>query len=63
MMTRRDFEKAAMAALPASALAFKPDSKFGGVQIGTITYSFRTLPSTIDDLLKYWFDRADVGAC
>ncbi|MGC4052278.1 MAG: hypothetical protein QM757_23340 [Paludibaculum sp.] len=27
--------------------------KFGGVQIGAITYSFRTLPSTAQDVLKY----------
>ncbi|MGE5294427.1 MAG: sugar phosphate isomerase/epimerase family protein, partial [Solirubrobacterales bacterium] len=33
--------------------AAKPDSKFNGVQIGTITYSFRDLPGTAEDLLKY----------
>jgi sugar phosphate isomerase/epimerase len=52
-ITRRDFGKAALAALPAPLAAFKPDSRFGGVQIGTITYSFRTLPNSMDDLLKY----------
>jgi len=31
----------------------KPDSKFGGVQIGTITYSFRDLPSGADKVLQY----------
>jgi len=31
----------------------KPDSKFNGVQIGAITYSFRSLPGTAEDLLKY----------
>jgi hypothetical protein len=50
-MNRRDFGKlAALAALPISA---KPNSKFGGVQIGAITYSFRSLPSSAPELLKY----------
>ncbi len=31
----------------------KPDSKFGGVQIGVITYSYRSMPSSAEDLLKY----------
>jgi sugar phosphate isomerase/epimerase len=31
----------------------KPDSNFNGVQIGAITYSFRSMPSTADDLLSY----------
>src|SRR5262245_40717415 len=52
-MNRRDFTRAALAALPASALLAKPNSKFGGVQIGAITYCFRSLPSTATDLLKY----------
>jgi sugar phosphate isomerase/epimerase len=43
-LTRRDFAKLAVAALP---------SKFNGVQIGAITYSFRQLPSTAEDILKY----------
>jgi sugar phosphate isomerase/epimerase len=33
--------------------AVKPNSTFDGVQIGTITYSFRSMPSTADDLLHY----------
>ncbi|MDX1980027.1 MAG: sugar phosphate isomerase/epimerase [Bryobacteraceae bacterium] len=53
MMTRRELGKTALAALPASSLLAKPDSKFFGVQIGAITYSFRSLPSTADHLLKY----------
>jgi sugar phosphate isomerase/epimerase len=56
MITRRDFGKAALAALPASSLIAKPNSKFSGVQIGTITYSFRSLPGTVDDLLEYCGD-------
>jgi sugar phosphate isomerase/epimerase len=31
----------------------QPDSKFGGVQIGLITYSWRSLPSTAADVIKY----------
>jgi len=52
-MNRRDFAKAAIAAIPASALFAKPNSKFGGVQIGAITYCFRSLPSSAPELLKY----------
>ncbi|MBI2689199.1 MAG: sugar phosphate isomerase/epimerase [Acidobacteria bacterium] len=52
-MNRRDFARAALAALPASTLLAKPNSKFSGVQIGAITYCFRSLPSTANDLLKY----------
>ena len=31
----------------------KPDSKFGGVQIGTITYSYRSMPSDAESVLKH----------
>lgn len=34
----------------------KPNSKFGGVQIGTITYSWRSMPSTAQDILNYCID-------
>ncbi|HOZ49287.1 MAG TPA: sugar phosphate isomerase/epimerase [Candidatus Hydrogenedentes bacterium] len=46
---------AASAALPRHALAAagKPNSNFNGVQIGTITYSYRSMPSTAEDLLGY----------
>ncbi|QOY89592.1 sugar phosphate isomerase/epimerase family protein [Paludibaculum fermentans] len=53
MMTRRELGKAALAAIPASTLLGAVNSKFGGVQIGAITYSFRALPSTAQDVLKY----------
>jgi len=33
--------------------AGKPNSNFNGVQIGAITYSFRSMPSTAEDILKY----------
>ena len=51
------------AAMTTAALAFaprafaavkgKPNSKFGGVQIGAITYSWRSMPSTAEDILNY----------
>jgi sugar phosphate isomerase/epimerase len=33
--------------------ASKPNSNFDGVQIGAITYSFRSMPSSAEDILKY----------
>jgi hypothetical protein len=30
-----------------------PNSKFGGVQIGAITYSWRSMPSGVDNVIKY----------
>src|SRR3974390_996809 len=46
-ITRRDLGKIAMASVPLSrAFAVKTiDSKFGGVQIGAITYSFNRIAS------------------
>ena len=47
---------AASTVLPVNALAAsstKPDSIFGGVKIGAITYSFRSMPSSAEDLLGY----------
>jgi sugar phosphate isomerase/epimerase len=41
---------AAPAAAPASD---KPNSNFGGVQIGTITYSWRSLPGGVENIIKY----------
>ncbi|UCE50431.1 MAG: sugar phosphate isomerase/epimerase [Phycisphaerales bacterium] len=64
-VSRREFLSgvAAMAAatiMPQRALgrtgghrSGKPDSNFGGVQIGTITYSFRSMPGSAEDILKY----------
>lgn len=39
----------------------KPNSKFNGVQLGTITYSFRSLPTHAEAVLKYCLD-ANVSA-
>ena len=36
--------------------AKEPDSKFGGVQIGAISYSWRSMPSSAEDILKYCVD-------
>ena len=36
-----------------AAAAARPDSVFGGVQIGVITYSFRSLPGSAEELLGY----------
>jgi len=33
--------------------AGKPNSSFNGVQIGAITYSFRSMPGSAEDILKY----------
>jgi sugar phosphate isomerase/epimerase len=55
--TRRDLGRIALAAGAASRLmAAKPNSVFGGVQIGTITYSFRSLPSSAEQVLQYCLD-------
>lgn len=36
--------------------AGKPNSVFGGVQVGAITYSFRDLPSSAEQVLQYCLD-------
>lgn len=51
--TRRDLAKLAAAALPAANLMAKPNSDFKGVMIGAITYSFRSLPGSAEETLKY----------
>src|ERR1035437_10019036 len=59
--TRRDFGKLAAVALPAASLLAKPNSNFNGVQIGAITYSFRALPSSAEEVLKYCVDSGISG--
>ncbi len=58
-LSRRTF-LGATAALAASSVMprvvcgnDKPNSSFGGVQIGVITYSYRSMPGSAEDLLKY----------
>src|SRR5436309_15453977 len=54
MYSRRDLSKLALAAIPAARLLAKPNSKFRGVQVGiNAPYSFRGMPGTADDILKY----------
>jgi sugar phosphate isomerase/epimerase len=62
--TRRDLGKLALAALPVSRLmAARPNSNFDGVQIGVITYSYRSMPGANDakELLKYIVDSGVSG--
>lgn len=40
----------------AASASKKPNSNFGGVQIGSITYSWRSMPSTAKDIVKYCVD-------
>jgi hypothetical protein len=39
--------------MAARLMAATPNSVFGGVQIGTITYSFRALSINAEEVLKY----------
>jgi len=36
-----------------SLLSDKPNSNFGGVQIGAITYSWRSMPGGVENIIKY----------
>src|SRR5437867_3733478 len=66
--SRREFGKLALATLPVTALfeksligsalfQAKPNSLINGVQIGTITYSFRSMPDqSAEATLKYIVD-------
>ncbi len=54
LFTRREVGKIALGAgTVASVAGMKPDSKFGGVQVGVITYSFRALPDGAKEVLGY----------
>jgi len=66
--TRRDFGRLALTSLPAAALierprialggaAVKPDSTINGVNIGAISYSYRTMPDqSAEAILRYIVD-------
>src|SRR5260221_13668320 len=41
MLSRRDFHRLALAAVPASLATANPNSKIHGVQLGAQSYSFR----------------------
>ena len=67
--TRRDMGLIALAGLAATELAprmmgaTKPDSKIKGVQIGTITYSYRSMPDqSAEATLQYLLD-SELSAC
>jgi sugar phosphate isomerase/epimerase len=61
-LSRRDFTKLTLAGVPASVLlsrvslsaAAKINSRINGVQIGAITYSFRSMPA--EDIIKAYVD-------
>jgi sugar phosphate isomerase/epimerase len=72
--TRREFGRLALAGLPAAAMVggsesffgalaqAKPNSRIDGVQIGTITYSYRSMPEqTAEATLKYIVDSGISG--
>src|SRR6267142_2427917 len=62
LYTRRDIGKIALATGTAARLmAAKPNSVFGGVQIGAITYCFRDLPGSAEETLKYCLE-CGIGA-
>ena len=55
LYTRRDVGKIALASLPMARLAFAADmidSKIQGVQVGAITYSFNTIASDPESIVK-----------
>lgn len=52
LYTRRDVGKVALAALPVAKALAAPNSKFGGVQIGVVTYSFRQYSYDVDEIIK-----------
>lgn len=72
-VSRRQFIGTSMLAAAGMALASqssfansifaktKPNSKINGVQIGVITYSFRSMPGSIEQILKYCLD-CDINA-
>lgn len=48
--------KGVMGMRPLNLFTGNPDSKIRGVQIGAITYSFRSLPGTAEQILQYCVD-------
>jgi sugar phosphate isomerase/epimerase len=52
-ITRRDLGRWAVAALPATAFAAQPKSTWGGVHIGMVSYSYRALPGSAEQVASY----------
>ena len=53
IITRRDLGKVALAALPAARLLAKPNSYWGGVQVGiNVPYSYGNNNMSADDTLN-----------
>ena len=54
MLTRREFGTLALAAFPALQLPRRPNSVINGVNVGTITYSYRSMPDqSAEAILRY----------
>ena len=57
MLTRREFGTLALAAIPALQLPRRPNSVINGVNVGTITYSYRSMPDqSAEAILRYIVD-------
>jgi sugar phosphate isomerase/epimerase len=61
LFSRRDVGKIALASLPAVRAFGKVNSKFGGVRIGIITYSFRNM-NDLDQIIKT-MAQIGIGEC
>src|SRR5688572_31472462 len=57
MLTRREFGTLALTAFPALQLPRRPNSVINGVNVGTITYSYRSMPDqSAEAILRYTLD-------
>src|SRR6202034_3909865 len=69
LYTRRDVGRFALAAgavgiaSPKMFAAAKPDSKIKGVQIGAITYSYRSMPDQSAEAYLNYFVDSGISAC
>jgi sugar phosphate isomerase/epimerase len=57
MLSRREFGALALTAIPALQLPRRPNSVINGVNVGTITYSYRSMPDqSAEAILRYVVD-------